>query len=195
MEEVCTQPNKSKLMGRKGVKSQKGKGESWNEPKNQVLNARVTATAKNWYVHTAQAIGQTVPELLERIARGLVDLPTKAQNLPFEQIKREIPRLSVLQLTQLIELIAQALAVKLQRSRGATIATLVRMNREAVIEAFEDVIDLGRVDALIQGDRPTPDELAFLSTALNQSFEELQQICKEEFGNGDPDPTSSARVR
>lgn len=57
-------------MPRKGHKSTKGIGDLWGEPKNNRINLALTDTGKKELEKKAEAIGISVSELIERIARG-----------------------------------------------------------------------------------------------------------------------------
>lgn len=66
----------------------------------------------------------------------------------------------------------------------ASIAQLVQDNYGACTEMFEDVVAPHRVDAIAQGAKPTDEELELLSSALSIGLEDLRQMRKKEFRNG-----------
>lgn len=57
-------------MPRKGHKSTKGVGDLWDERKTNRVNISLTDTGKRELEKKAEAIGISVSELIERIARG-----------------------------------------------------------------------------------------------------------------------------
>ena len=60
-------------MGKPGHRSRRDVGESlWLEPKTKQINVRLTATAARLLRERARTLGVSVPELLERFARGLL---------------------------------------------------------------------------------------------------------------------------
>jgi hypothetical protein len=184
-------------MGKKGIKSRKGKGESWDEPKTERINIQVTKTCKTLLQKQAVDIDVSLAELMERFSRGrlgeselvnaLLSRPLDAQ-----QVKDAIASFSRREWINIARLCLDLLNVEEEQLATSivkgdeleTIAELVKNNRAACIEAFEDIIALDRVDAIIRGERPTDDELSLLSVALSRGLGELEQMRKKRFGNG-----------
>jgi hypothetical protein len=184
-------------MGKKGLKSCKGRGESWDEPKTERVNVQVTKTCKTLLQKQSKEKNISIAELMERFSRGqlgeqaLVDALI-SRPLDAHQVKSAIASFSRREWINIARLCLELLNVdegKLEMaSKGGdikeTIAELVQVNRAACIEAFEDIVPIERVDAIIGGDRPTDDELSLLSAALSRGLGVLQQLRTREFGNG-----------
>lgn len=181
-------------MGKKGIKSRKGQGESWNEAKTERINVQVTPTCKNLLKEQADALGISITEFLERSSRNRLseaELINSVLSRPLDavQVKSAVPHFSRKEWISIAKLCLELLSEEEEReaqqnSESMTIAELVRQNREACIEMFRDVAPIERVDEIIQGAKPTQAELELLGAALPVSFEELEEIFRKNFGNG-----------
>ena len=62
-------------MAKKGIKSQRGRAENqWGETKSVSIKAQITPTGKRLLLEKIKAIGLSLAEILERIARGKIKL-------------------------------------------------------------------------------------------------------------------------
>jgi hypothetical protein len=191
-------------MGKKGIKSRKGQGESWDEAKTERINVQVTKTCKRLIKEQAHAIGTSISEFLERVSRKKLDedeliQSVKARPLDAEQVKTAITRFSKKEWINIAKLCLELLdrddeevEEKAENTKPITIAELVKANRDACIEMFEGVVLVERVDDIISGVKPTQAELELLGAVLPVSFERLEQIFRRDFGNGNNATSHSA---
>jgi hypothetical protein len=107
-------------MGKKGIKSRRGQGEAWDEPKSERLNLQLTATGKRLFKEIADSLGVSFAEVIERFARGLLKLDEKSsvsdRVLSIDEVRRSFARFSGIQLIRLgREILAQAESTMRQR--------------------------------------------------------------------------------
>lgn len=185
-------------MGKKGVHSQKGKGERWEEPKTAKVTLLLTPTGRKLAKERSQHLGVSLSEVLERWGREIAVGKDSAIQIPkeiieFEDIKRTLGRLSRSQLNQLIKVIGDLLV----NPEKQTIKQLIAANKQLILETYgEDVFTGERLDEIIGGDKPSLEEKTLLAAVLPLEEEEFDQMFSMEFpqnGNNHQECSSNSK--
>ncbi len=195
-------------MGKKGVRSSEGQGEIWDESKSEVVSMKLTPTGKRLLDEKAKFYGLSKGEFIERIARGTIELNEKKEAekmtlssspstaITIDQILKALSRFSLPELTKILSNLVNLIEVKLLGvSTSLTIAKLAKQYIEELIHAFEDAEfpnPTERVISIIQGNRPTVDEITLMTQVVHISPDELFAMYRREFPNG---TASEGRIR
>jgi len=187
-------------MGKKGVRSSEGQGEIWDESKTEVVSVKLTPTGKRLLGEKAKSYGLSKGEFIERIARGRIELNEKEETekmtlssspntaTTIDQILKALLRFSLPELTRILSNLVNLIEVKiLGNSTNLTIAKLAKQNIEELMQAFEDAEipnPSERVISIIQGNRPTIDEITLMTQVIQISADELFAIYRREFPKG-----------
>lgn len=187
-------------MGKKGVRSSEGQGEIWDESKSEVVSVKLTPTGKRLLGEKAKSYGLSKGEFIERVARGEIELneieeiekmtlaSSPKASMTAEYILKALSRFSLPELTKILSSLVSLIEDKiLGNSTKLTIAKLAKQNIEELIKAFEDAEipnSSERVISIIQGNRPTTDELTLMTQIVPISADELFAMYRREFPNG-----------
>jgi hypothetical protein len=181
-------------MGKKGIKSSKGQGEEWDEPKSERLSLKLTPQGKRLLQERANSLGISISELIERMVRGGVDFSnasTIKDRLPtIDQVKSAITRFSGSAIADIVIFAVDAMR-KCMRSPDhmpepkETIAQLIEEYWDTCLSELEGAIAHQRLQELRDGAKPSLRELEPLSSVLPHSLEELEIIWRRDFKNGE----------
>jgi hypothetical protein len=179
-------------MGKKGLRSERGKGEEWDEAKSERLNLKLTPTGRRLLQEQADKLDISISEVIERTARGLINFSTQenTNRLPtLEQVRQVLSRLSGSVLADITIYASELMRgyfhrAELTASPAETIAQLVTIHWDKCVEGLEGAITPKRLEELKQGMKPTAKELEPLSTVLPLSLDELETIWRRDFRNG-----------
>lgn len=175
-------------MGTKGVRSRKGRGESWEEPKTAKVTLLLTQTGRKLAKDRSQQLGISLSEVLERWARNIsVDEDSSTppnQIIGFDAVKRSLGRFSRTQLNRLVKEIGDLL-VNSESPEQPTIKELIVTYKQLILETYgEEGFTSERLDEIIRGDKPTPPEKGLIAAILPLEEEEFDQMFAREFPNG-----------
>ena len=189
-------------MGRKGRRPAKGVPlTDWGEPKTKHLSVSLTQQGYLNLRSRVEELNWSVAEVLERWARGkpVDNMPANNGDLPpaipspavldAEAIIRALPNLSRYQIGR-ISLICLSLLMLTSRREtndNMLIRDVIKEYKEVVLAMFTDVISNpeDRINKIIEGDKPSKEELGLLVGVLPLTQEQLMDIYKKEFGCGD----------
>lgn len=189
-------------MGRKGRRSIKGVPlTDWGEPKTKQLSVTLTQQGYLNLRRRVEELNWSVSEVLERWARKQPvdnvganngDSPTGNPSpavLDAEAIIRALPNLSHYQIGR-ISLICLSLLMLTSRRETkdvSSIRDIVKEYKEVVLAIFTNVISNPeeRINKIIEGDKPSKEELGLLVGVLPLTQEQLMDIYKKEFGSAD----------
>ena len=189
-------------MGRKGRRSVKGVPlTDWGEPKTKQLSVSMTQQGYLNLRSRVEELNWSVAEVLERWARrqpvdtvgankggSHTTIPNPAV-LDAEAIIKALPNLSLYQIGR-ISLICLSLLMLTSRREtkdARSIRDIVKEYKQVVLAMFTDVISNPeeRINKIIEGDKPSKEELSLLVGVLPLTQEQLMEIYQKEFGSGD----------